>query len=77
MKSFMFLNHEIKISYKNNFSKIHPLMQTGEIPHICLVCIQEFSEKSKLDKNRFTHVDVKPNMCVMCMKGFYKKMVLE
>ena len=52
-------------------------MQTGEIPHIFLVCIQEFSEKSKFDKNRFTHVDVKPNMCVMCMKGFYKKMVLE
>ena len=38
-------------------------MQTDEIPHICLVCNHKFSEKSKLDKNLFTHIGVKPNVC--------------
>ena len=52
-------------------------MQTGEIPDICIVCYQEFSEMSKLGKNRFTHVGVKPNMCAISMKRFYKKMVFE
>ena len=53
------------------------MIQTGEIPYICIVCYQEFSEKSKLDENRFTHVGIKPNICAMCMKGFYEKIVLE
>ena len=73
----MFLNHEIKISHKNTILKIHPMMQTSEIPDISLVCNQEFPEKRTLHKNFFTYIGVKPNMCAMCMKGFYKKMVLE
>ena len=67
-KSFMFLNHEIKIIHKNSISKTHPLTQTGEKPHICLVCNQEFPKKSSLNKIRFTqniiHI-VDPNKNVM------------